>query len=220
MRSRPIGAAVAAALAAALLALDACASIAAGPPAGPSPFLGVKKLVLVRRVDDARAPRGRDPLDALKETLDARGYETRIVEIGSGEDAGLRDVDRLEDRIAARMWNRARTAGRPESIGADAGAVVAKLGVDALVGYHRLQDQLPPLPPPAPLGAAPYPARQAAPPRRPAGALSLLAASGSVAWFPWGGREQLEPGALINPAEAIDAVVAALSASAGDDDGG
>lgn len=225
MRLRSRGAAAAtpsAALAAALaVALAACAPIAAEAPAGPSPFRGVKKLVLVRRVDDPRAQRGRDPLDALKETLDARGYETRIVEVGPGKDAALRDVDRLEDGIAARMSSRART-GRPEALGADAGAVVAKLGADAVVGYHRLQDQLPPLPPPPPTGwGTPYAVQQAAPARRPVGALSLLAASGTVAWFPWGGREtELEPAALINPAEAIDALVAALAGDAGEDDGG
>ncbi len=51
----------------ALAALAACAPVASeGPPAGPSPFRTVKKLVLVRRVEDPGAPRARDPLDALK----------------------------------------------------------------------------------------------------------------------------------------------------------
>ncbi len=204
-------------------ALAGCAPLAAeGPPAGPSPFLGVKKLVLVRHLDDPRAPRGRDPLDALKESLDARGYEARIVEIAARDDGPLRDVDRLEDRIAARMWNRDRTRARPERLDADAGAVVARLGADAVVGYHRLQGQLPPLPPPpSPSWGSPYPGQRALPGRRPAGALSLLDASGSLAWFPWGGREaELEHAALINPAEAIDALLAALRGNTGDDDGG
>ncbi len=214
---RAVAAAVAAALA-------ACAPIAAeGPGAGPPAFRNVRKLVLVRRVDDPRAPRGRDPLDALKEALDARGYTASIVEVGRGEDAALRDLDGLEDRLAARMRSRARTAGRPEALGADAGAVVARLGVDAVVGYHRLRDELPPLPPPPTAWDAPYGVRSPPTPgRRPLGAFSLLAASGAVAWFPWGGpgETELEPAALVNAAEAIDALVAALSGSAADDGGG
>lgn len=203
--------------------LAACAPLAGeGPAPGPSPFRAVKKLVLVRRVDDPRAQRARDPLDALRETLAARGYEASIVEVGSREDAALREVDRLEERIAARMWNRERVLARPEALGADAGAVVAKLGADACVGYHRLLDRLPPLlPPPAPGWGPPYPSERAAVARRPVGALSLVAADGSAAWFPWGGQgSERDPRALINPAEAIDALLAALSGSAGDDDGG
>jgi hypothetical protein len=218
-----MGAAVAAALAGALLAVEACAPVAAeGPPPGPSPFLAVKKVVLVRRVDDPRAPRRRDPLDALKETLDARGYETRIVEVGSGEDAALRDLEGLEDRIAARMGSRERTGGRPEALGAEAGAAVAKLGIDAAVGYHRLQDQLAPLlPPPASTWGLAHGAEQPRPVRHPVGALSLVAADGTLAWFPWGGaRAERDGRALINPAEAIDALVAALAGSGVDDDGG
>ncbi len=211
----------AAALAAAAT-LAACAPLAEAPPPGPPPFRGVKRLVLVRRVDDPRAQRGRDPLDALKESLVARGYEARIVELGAGKDASLKDVDALEGRVEARMWSRERTTGRPEALGADAGAIVSKLGADAVVGYHRLRDQLPPLlPPPTPWGAPP-PVPQQVPARRPAGALSLVAASGAAAWFPWGGQgPNLEdPAVLINPAEAIDAVLAALAGRTGDEDDG
>ncbi len=207
-----------------LAALAGCAPLAAeGPPAGPSPFRTVKKVVLVRRVDDPRAQRGRDPLDALKESLDARGYEARIVEVGPGKDASLRDVEALEDRIATRFWTRERTA-QPEMLGAEAGGAVGKLGADALVGYHRLQDRLPPLPPPpTPAWGAPTPygAQPSAPARRTVGALSLVAASGAAAWFPWGGRQtDLDPTVLLNPAEAIDALLAALAGRADDDDGG
>ncbi len=211
----PTGTALA--LAAALLA---CASVE-GPPPGPPPFRGAKKLVLVRLVEDPRAPRARDALDALKESLDARGYEARVVDIVPGKDPALRDLERLEDRVAGRFWNRdGRSAGVADRMGADAGAVVAGLGVDAVAGYHRLADRLPPLPPPSDPFAPRYPyATRSAPLRRPTGALSLVAADGSAAWFPWGGGQGLEPepGALLNPAEAIDAVLAALAGTGGDD---
>ncbi len=204
---------IALALVAALLA---CAGIE--PPPGPSPFREVKKLVLVRRVDDLRSPRGRDPLDASKESLEARGYAVRVVELGARDGAELRDLARLEDRVATHFWTRERWRGRAESLGSDAGAAVAKLGVDAVLGYHRLADQLPPAMPPAAqawgMGPPPLPATQ---PHRPTGALSLVAADGSAAWFPWGGPgADLDPGALINPAEAIDAVMAALAGDTGD----
>lgn len=202
------------ALAAALLA---CAALEPPPP-GPSPFRGVKKLVLVRRVDDPRAQRPRDPVDALKESLEARGYAVRVVDVGPREDAALRDVDRLENRIAGRYWTRERSSGRAERLD-EAGAVVAKLGVDAVAGYHRLADRLPPVLPPTTQawGAVPPPA-PAAPPRRPTGALSLVGADGSVAWFPWGGEgAELDAAALINPAEAIEALLAALAGDGGED---
>ncbi len=200
-------------------ALAACApGVAEGPPAGPSPFRSVKKLVLVRRVDDPRATRGRDALDALKESLGARGYEARIVEVGRSKDAALRDVERLEERIGARFWTRER-AGRAEMLGADAGAVVARLGADAVVGYHRAEDQPLPLPPPPdPTWGPSYASRLPTAVRRPSGALSLVAASGAAAWYPWGGAgADLDSRALLNAAEAIDALLAALAGRTDDD---
>jgi hypothetical protein len=207
--------ALAAALSATLLA---CAA-AEPPPPGPSPFRAAKKLVLVRRVDDPRAPRARDPIDALKESLEARGYEARIVEVGAAEDPSLRDLERLEDRIAGRYWNRGEATTRGEKLGAEAGAVVAKLGADAVAGWHRLDNRMLPLPPPPDPFASPYAAQRGmASARRPSGALSLVAADGSVAWFPWGGAgADLDARALLNPAEAIDALLAALSGGTGDD---
>lgn len=201
-------------------ALAACATVE-GPPPGPSPFRSAKRLVLVRRVDDARPQRGRDPLDALKESLEARGYEARVVEIGPGRPAELRDLEGLEDRIEGRAWTRPRSDGVVDRMGPEAGAIVARLGADAVVGYHRLDGRLAPLSPPPmqPWGSpAPYPAAQPQPaPGRPAGALSLLAADGSLAWFPWGAPgAEMDLRALLNPAEAIDAVLAALAGEAGD----
>jgi hypothetical protein len=199
---------------AAALACAACASVE-GPPPGPSPFRTAKRIVLVRRAADRKAPRGRDALDALKESLDARGYEARIVEVGPGEDGGLRELDRLEERLASRLWSGDALPGRVERLGPDAGAVVARLGADAIVGHHRLDPWLAP-PPPVPAqtwGAAPSP-QQPAPARRPAGALSLVAADGSAAWFPWGGAgADQDPRALVNAAEAIDSLLAALAGS-------
>ncbi|HET8542285.1 MAG TPA: hypothetical protein VFL83_20590 [Anaeromyxobacter sp.] len=194
-------------------AWTACATVVEGPPPGPSPFRAVKKVALVRRVDDPRAPRGRDAIDALKESLDARGYETRVIELGAGKDGALRDLDRLEERIGGRLWVRDAAGGSADALGAEAGAIVARLGVDAVAGYHRLDPGLAPLPPPPePWGAPPASQARAEPARRPAGALSLVAADGSLAWFPWGGAAaELDPAALINPAEAIDALLAALA---------
>ncbi len=196
----------------------ACATVE-GPPPGPSPFRAVKQLVLVRRVDEPRPPRPRDPLDALKESLDARGYETRIVEVGRGSAAELRDLERLEDEVAARLASRDYREGRVERLGPAAGERVAKLGVDAIVGYHRLDDRSPLLVPqrPQPWGAPfPQPQPRAVVPR-PVSALSLVGRDGAAAWFPWGGQgAELDAGALLNAAEAIDALLAALAGEAGE----
>ncbi len=203
---------------AAVLAFAACAS-AEAPPPGPPPFRAVKKVVLVRRVADPRAQRPRDPIDALKESLDTRGYEVRVVEVGPGKDAELRDLDRLEDRIAARLWNRGAPPDRVERLGPEAGAVVTKLGADAVAGYHRLDPSLALLtPPPPPTWTTPSERqRYYATARVPAGALSLVAADGSVAWFPWGGAgADLDEHALVNAAEAIDALLAALAGAPAD----
>jgi hypothetical protein len=207
------------ALAATLAACAACASVDAPPP-GPPPFRGARRLVLVRDVDDPRAQRARDPLDALKESLDARGYEARVVEVRPGKDRELRDLERLEERIVGHFWTRERTTGRAERLGADAGAVVTRLGADAVAAYHRLDARLAPPPPaPGPPWGSPFPGQQpAAPVRRPSGALSLVAADGSAAWFPWGGEgAERDPAALINAAEAIEALLAALAGDVGDD---
>jgi hypothetical protein len=205
-------------LAAALLAAAACAAVQDPAPAGPSPFRAVKKLVLVRRVDDPKAQRGRDAIDALKESLDARGYETRVVEVGPRADRALRDLDALEDRIAARLWNRDVAPGRVEALGKGAGDVVTRLGADAVAGYHRLDTRFAPLPPPLQPWGAPSTAAQPPPRLPPSGALSLVAADGSLAWFPWGGEAAaLDERQLLNPAEAIDAVLAALAGGGGED---
>ncbi len=196
----------------------ACAAVQDPAPAGPSPFRSVKKLVLVRRVDDPKAQRGRDAIDALKESLDARGYETRVVEVGSREDRALRDLDALEDRIGTRLWNRDAAPGRVEALGKGAGDVVARLGADAVAGYHRLDARFAPLPPPIQPWGAPPTGALPAPRLPPTGALSLVAADGSLAWFPWGGQgAELDERQLLNPAEAIDALLAALAGGGGED---
>lgn len=206
-RTRAARAAAAAALAASL----GCAAVEAPPP-GPPPFRGVRSLVLVRRVDPGDA-RGRDPLDALRESLAARGYAARIAEVGPGGDGDARDLERLHERVAARLSGRGRFTGRAERLDAESAAVVARLGVDAVVGYHRLADVLPPLPPlPDPL-ASPF-ARRPYAAARPTGALSLVAADGSAAWFPWGAGGPADGRALLNAAEGIDALLAALAGEA------
>lgn len=190
-------------------ALLACASVETPPP-GPSPFRAARKIVLVRLVEDPKAPPARDPVDALKETLDARGYETRIVEVGPGKDGSLRDLQRLEERIGAHYANRGRPTTSTERLGPEVGGVVAKLGADAVAGYHRFDARFALPPPPDPFGSQTAGSRMPTT-RRPVGAISLVAPDGSAEWFPWGGAgAELESGALINAAEAIDAVLGAL----------
>jgi hypothetical protein len=203
------------AAAAALVALAACATPAEPAAPRPAPFEGVRSLLLVREVADARAARPKDPLDGLDETLRARGFGTRVVELGReappGQAALARLFRELEVRASASRAERIATPVR--DAGRDAEAAVAQLGVDAVVSYHRLERvRPPPLAPPAFPGAlstAPPPASL------PLGALVLVDRGGALATFAWGDAGALEePGVPLNAAEAIEQLVRALTGEA------
>ncbi len=199
-------------LALALAAFTACATAgeAVAPP--PSPFRRVRSLVLVRAADE-RAQRPRDPLDALDETLRARGFTTRIVELPRKPPPELAPLERLfgqlELRAAARRPE--RVAAPTGAAGRDAAAAVAQLGVDAVATYHRLdRHRLSDLPPPALPGSIFPP--PPAPVERPVAGFALVDREGHVAAFAWGDAGPLEdPSVPLNAAEAIDFLVRALT---------
>lgn len=198
-----------------LVALAACATTGDGFVTQPPPsFREVRSLVLVRMAED-RAGRTKDPLDGLDETLRARGYRTRVVELegsGKGEHAALdRLFMGLEVRAGAAPGE--RFGARPyANMGRVAGETVAALGVDAVASYHRLDGR-------RPLGAegpvlpgAIAPGPPAAPARGPVGAIALVDRTGHVATFPWGATSAIaDPDVPVNAAEAIDLVLGVLS---------
>ena len=199
----------------AALAATACATAGerAPQPAPPS-FRAVRSLVLARTPDD-RAGRPKDPLDGLDESLRARGYATRVVELGPGRKPELAALDglfgRLEALAATRRGERFGPAPAGE-VGPAAGEVVAALGVDAVASYHRLEGRIFL---PAPAAPQPFGGSLAAPPRPPRaaqGAFALVDRSGHVALFPWGeSAGSAEPDGALNAAEAIDEVVRTLT---------
>ncbi len=203
----------------ALAALAACATT--GEPIAPPPpsFREVRTLVLVRTTD-GRAGRPKDPLDGLDESLRARGYTTRVVELGSRPPPDQAALERLfvqlESRAGAPRTDRfgARSYG---DAGRAAGETVAALGVDAVASYHRLEGRRP-LPPPSseptlPGGVFPGPAVVST--RGPMGALVLVDRQGHVATFAWGETTDFDdPSVPVNAAEAIDLLVRALAGSA------
>ncbi len=209
---------VQAALALALAAV-ACATVGeqASPP-GPPPFEGVKRIALVRWVEDPAAPRAKDALDALGESLGARGYATRAVEVGP-RTRDRRDLAGLFTRIHARIaggTGREAYGRGTDRAGGEAAAALAALGVDAVAMMHRFEGPLPPAmsldSPFAPrTPGSPFDPPRSARPYRPIGALSLVSRSGDVVWFEWGTPPPEDPSAPANAAEAIDAVLRALA---------
>jgi hypothetical protein len=196
------------------LALAAAVACATAPePAGPPPFEGVKSVALVRWRDGG-STRPRDPLDALKESLDARGYRTRVVDVGHRVPDELRPVQRLHERMGTRGRTGGRAGrGRVERVGREARDAVRALGVDAVALYHRLEDwtSSPAYSDPGafrPPGTLPPSAF-----RRPLGALSLVDAEGAAVSFEWGapGGAAGDPSMPLNAAEAIDALLRVLS---------
>jgi hypothetical protein len=205
------GCARAAAVAAAALA--ACATVGESASAPPASFSGVRTLALVRQVE-GRGARSKDPLDGLDETLRARGFTTRVVELGRDRRPDQAPFERLFRDLEARAAaaSRAERIAAPvRDLGSDAGKAVAALGVDAVVTYHRLERMRPPPLPAQPLGlpgmGAPSP-----PPALPVGALLVLDRTGHLATFAWGDAGALDdPGMPLNAAEAIEQVVRALT---------
>jgi hypothetical protein len=192
-----------------------CATVGEPVSAGPPPFSGVKKVALVRVRSDRDGARPKDVLDALAESLVARGYEVSRVEVGANPPAALRGVERLYARIdgyIASSQPRPRFGRRVEPAGADAAEVMGALGVDAVAIYHRFDDRLLLPPPDAPLAGGFFPARPDQPGmRRPAGALSLVDRAGNATWFAWGAPGgELDPTQPVNAAEAIDMLLRAL----------
>ena len=202
-----------------LFALAACACACAGGEAlvaPPPSFREVRSLLLVRLADD-RVGRPKDPLDGLDESLRARGYRTRIVELGSSRKPELAALDRLftELELRAGAGPSERFGTKPyATMGRSAGETVAALGVDAVASYHRLDgrrrltpaDEAPPLP------GTYVPGPPVSPRRGPRGALAVVDRAGHVATFAWGETTVLDdPDVPVNPAEAIDLVVRGLS---------
>lgn len=191
-----------------------CAAVGESAPAGPPPFQGVRSLALVRVKADPATARPRDPLDALAESLAAKGYETRLVEVGPRVPGSDRDLERLHAHVEG--WIAAAPLGpaghrRAEPAGPGSAEVVRRLGVDAVAMYHRLEDRpfaafTEPL-----LGGGSFPARREAV-ARPSGALSLVNREGRATFFEWGGESaEIDPSAAVNAAEAIDMLLRALT---------
>jgi hypothetical protein len=198
-----------------LLALGACATAGDAYVTPPPPsFREVRSLVLVRMADD-RAGRQKDPLDGLDESLRARGYKTRVVELGraeKGERAALERLFRdLEVRAGAAPGERFGT--KPyASLGRGAADAVAALGVDAVASYHRLEGRRAFAADPPVMPGTLLPGPPVTPARGPTGAIALVDRTGQLATFAWGATSALEdPEVPVNAAEAIDLVVRALS---------
>jgi hypothetical protein len=202
----------------ALAATTACATLngdSFAPP--PSPFRGIHSLVLVRAVE-GRGQRPKDPLDGLDESLRARGFTTRVVELGPKGPPELAPLQRLFDQLGARASSVTTQWGArpPTARSAEAGEAVAKLGVDAVATYHHIVQ--PPV-----LAASPSPFAGTLPPApspvsRPLGALALVDRAGHVETFVWGSGGNLEdPGVPLNAAEAIDLLVRALTGDAAEE---
>lgn len=203
-------------------ALAACAT--AGEPVltpPPPSFREVRSLLLVRMADD-RAGGLKDPLDGLDESLRARGYATRVVDLASGR-KDQAELERLfldvEARAGAPRGERFGT--RPYStLGRGAADRVAALGVDAVASFHRLAGlrALRPADAGPVLPGTLLPGPAVTPARGPTGALALVDRAGNVATFAWGETTALDdPDVPVNAAEAIDLLVRTLSGEAAEE---
>lgn len=213
----------------ALLLAASCATAGAPAPQDTRDtrsFQDIRKIALVRWVDDPGVVHGKDPLDALRESLAERGYDVRLVEIGRGRNAA-RDVERLYMRVDGRIEARSR----PDRMGSrvvhlgpgDAAAALGALGTDAMATYHRFTGLPMLLPPPArdpldPLSGPGtlYPPQADAIPYQPLGALSLVDRDGDLVWFDWGSPAPADADVPANAAEAVDALLRVLAGQAPD----
>ena len=203
------------ALAAALAVALGCAGATSDAPSAGTAFGGIRSVALVRRAGRGEK-RPKDPLDAVSESLAAKGVAVRVIELGGRDDP--KDVARLFDAAESRA-----SSVDPNAAVGGLGDVTARtvrgLGVDAVVSYHRLAPYARalddhPLPGGGSAGAYGLPP----PSYRPLGALVVVGSDGQAAVFDWGARDaQLGPGAE-TPAEAVDAAVRALLGERGDPD--
>lgn len=178
--------------------------------------------MLVRSVEDPGAPRApKDALDALHETLEARGLQARVVELVPRGPKELRPLERLHGRVAARVRGGVPRGHPVVQLGGDAGEVVTALGADAVVLYHREDARaFPAADEPPPLTPGLFPPVPAPVVRRPLGALTLVDRHGSAATFDWGAPgADLDPDAAVNAAEAIDELVKVLAGGTVEEDG-
>lgn len=191
-----------------------CATLGEPAPTVVPPLAPVRRVAIVHVRGETGAARPKDPLDALGESLTARGYELRTVEVGPGAGDDLRAVGRLHARLEG--WvsatpTRGRAGHRYEALGAEAAGVVRGLGTDAVALYHRLDDRtFAPLPEP-PRAGNEFP-RRYEPVRRPLGALTIVDREGNATSVAWGSAgAELDPTAPMNAAEAIDHVLRAMT---------
>lgn len=199
-----------------LVLLGACASPDSFVTPPPPSFREVRSLVLVRRAEH-RPGQQKDPLDGLADSLRARGYRTRVVEL-TGKDPAQAGLSRLFDDLELRAdASRGERFGRrPYSeLGRRAADAVAALGVDAVASYHHLEGRRMQRPEAAYLPGTLLPGPPVETPRGPTGALAIVDRAGHVATFAWGETTALDdPEVPWNAAEAIDLVVRALSGEA------
>jgi hypothetical protein len=199
----------------------ACATAGgpAVPPAAP-PFEGVRSIVLVRVADD-RDRRPRDPLDALDESLRAKGLATRTVEVGPRLRDDLKDVERLARDVEWKIRSSPRygpsygSDRRPtELLDRAPRALLERLAADAFAVYLRLGHRFDPYasapPPGGPMPGSRPPGTYAS---GPTAALALVDREGTLLWFDWGGDEELEEprSRVVNAVEAVDEAVRVLA---------
>ncbi|HYG69298.1 MAG TPA: hypothetical protein VD838_16620 [Anaeromyxobacteraceae bacterium] len=192
----------------------ACASARGGAPAATPPFEGVGSVVLVREVE-AREKRPRDVLDALDESLRARGLRTRTVEVGPALRDDLKDVARVVRDVewTIRQAPRYDPERRPaQTLGRDPGALLERLDADAFAVYLRLRDRFDRSPRPMPPDVRLPGADPEAYPSWPIAVLALVDRDGTLLWFDWGGPDELDvpDSRVVNAAEAVDEAVRVL----------
>lgn len=206
------------------LALAACAGAPLAPdPPDPTAFRDVRRVALVRHAERGREPRPKDPLDAVRESLEQRGVATQTLEVGPRERGDLAELDRLYARVESRIAGASgAAAGRAVDRVGPVAPLLERLAVQAVALYVRF-DGPPPLGGPSlarpPLGGAPG---LAFPPpgMRSGAALALVGRDGALVWFDWGGGEEpaVDGGRPVNAAEAVDALVHVLTGEGTDGD--
>jgi hypothetical protein len=204
------------AFAAALAVVLGCAGATSDAPSAATAFGGARSVALVRHADRGEK-RSKDPLDAVSESLAAKGVTVRVIELGRRDDP--KDIARLFDAAEERVSSVGPDAavGR---LGGEAARTVRGLGVDAVVSYHRLESRASrALDDHSMPGGGSAGAFGSLPPTyRPLGALVVVGSDGQAAVFDWGAGDARPGPSAETPAEAVDAVVRALLGERGDPD--